>query len=122
METMLSPPDGEHYISTQRKLVGQQARLETSFDTYLASVPDKKLLAQINDHLGHLEKHFRGCQGLIASAEEHKGRSQDPLIRDQCAKVLTRNKDVIQTARQRLLTWFPEILDSQQAPPQNIAS
>ena len=102
---------GEHYTSTQRKLDGEQARLETSVDTNLASVPDEKVLTQINDHLGHLEKHFRGCQDLIASIEEHRGRSQIPPTCDRCKKVLTMNKDVIRTALQRLLTWFPKILD-----------
>ena len=65
---------GEHFISTQRKLDGEQARLETSLDTNLASMPDKKVLAQINDHLGQLEKHFQGCQSLMASIEGHRGR------------------------------------------------
>ena len=95
---------GEHYISTQRKLDGEQARLETSLDTNLASIPDKKVLVQINEHLGHLEKHFQGCQDLIASIEEHRGRSQLLLICNDYEKHLTINKDVIQTARQRLLT------------------
>ena len=69
---------GELYTSTQRKLDGEQARLEMSLDTNLASLPDKKVLTQINDHLGHLEKHFKGCQDLIASIEGHRGRGQLP--------------------------------------------
>ena len=114
---------GEHYTSTQRKLDGEQARLEMSLDTNLASMPDKKVLTQIIDHLGHLEKHFQGCQDLIASIEGHRGRGQLPLIRNDSEKVLTINKDVvIQTARQRLLTWFPKILDPQLSPLQNVAS
>ena len=73
---------GEHYTSAQRKLDGEQARLETSLDTNLASIPDKKVLTQINDHLGHLGKHFQACQDLIASIDGHKGRSRLPLIRN----------------------------------------
>ena len=102
---------GEHYTSIQRKLDGEQARLETSLDTNLVSVPEKKVLTQINDQLGHLEKHFRGCQDLIAAIEEHKRRSQLSLICDRCEKVLTMNKDFIRMARQRLLTWSIELLD-----------
>ena len=113
---------GEHYTSTQRKLDGEQARLETSLDTNLASIPDRKVLTQINDHIGHLEKHFKGCQELIASIEGHRGRGELPPTRNNCEKVLTNNKDVIQTAQQRLLTWSPKILNQQLSLPQNTAS
>lgn len=66
---------GEHYTSVQRRLDGEQARLETSLDTNLASMPDKKVLTEINEHLGHLRNNFQACQGLIASIDGHKGRS-----------------------------------------------
>ena len=41
---------GDHYISVQLRLDGEQACLETTLDTNLASKPDEKKLTQINDH------------------------------------------------------------------------
>lgn len=60
---------GEHYASVQRNLDGEQARLECSLETNLASMPNKEVLTLINTHLGHLRKHFKACQDMIASID-----------------------------------------------------
>ena len=64
---------GEHYASVQRRIDGEQARLEVALETDLATVPSKDIIALINTHLGHLRRHFQACQDLIALIDGHTG-------------------------------------------------
>ena len=38
---------GEHYVGVQRRLDGEQARLEIALETQLAVIPDKRVSASI---------------------------------------------------------------------------
>lgn len=60
---------GEHYVGAQRRVRGEQARLELILDTRIACVPDAKLCGTIIQELGSVRQAFQGCQDLIASID-----------------------------------------------------
>lgn len=69
---------GDQYVSVQRRLDGEIARLEVALETKLAVMPSKEDTARINVQLGHLRSHFQDCQDLISSIDGHTGRCQIP--------------------------------------------
>lgn len=78
---------GEHYIGIQRRLDGEQARLETALDTTLVSAPSEEQLTQINAQLGQLQLHFQACQHLIASIDRHSSKAPISARPQQCYSV-----------------------------------
>lgn len=60
---------GEDFASVQRRLDGQQARLEIALDTSLASIPGGEIANQIIVHLGHMKRHFDACQDLVTTID-----------------------------------------------------
>ncbi|KAL8926908.1 MAG: hypothetical protein Q9208_002717 [Pyrenodesmia sp. 3 TL-2023] len=74
---------GQHYIGIQRRLDGEQARLETALDTALVSAPSEEQLTQISAQLGHLETHFQACQDLIASIDRRHSSAQNSDVHPQ---------------------------------------
>ena len=65
---------GDQYVSVQRRLDGEIARLEIALETKLAVMPSEEDTARINVQLGHLRGHFQDCHDLIASIDGHTGR------------------------------------------------
>lgn len=70
---------GEHYMGVQRRLDGEQARLENALDISLISAPSKEQLTQIKTELGELAKHFQACQDIVASINSRMSRHQHHL-------------------------------------------
>ena len=64
---------GEHYVSIQRRLDGEQARLEVALETDLVSVPERQIIEQIKAHLSHMSTNFQACQDMIAVMDGHLG-------------------------------------------------
>ena len=71
---------GDQYVSVQRRLDGEIARLEIALETKLAVMPSIENTERINTQLGNLRIHFQGCQNLIASIDGHTGRGQIPNL------------------------------------------
>ena len=67
---------GEHYMGVQRRLDGEQARLENALDISLISAPSEEQLTQIKSELGELTKHFQACQDMVASIDCRMSRHQ----------------------------------------------
>lgn len=64
---------GEHYVSVQRRLEGEKARLEVALETELAFKPGDRLCNQINTELGNLRINFQACQNMIVAIDERVG-------------------------------------------------
>ena len=70
----LSKEFGKNYVSVQRRLDGEIARLEIALETTLAVMPTMEDTERINVQLGYLIEHFRACQAMIVSIDGHTGR------------------------------------------------
>ena len=79
---------GDHYTSVQRRLDGQQARLEVSLETTIAVMPSREVTARINTQLGHLRRRFQECQDLIASIDGHIGTHRSQRVVLVCLRCL----------------------------------
>ena len=97
---------GDEYLSVQRRLDGEIARLEIALGIKLGIMPMEKDTEQINIQLGLLREHFQGCQDLIASIDEHTGRFQ---VHNLVQKVNKANKKV------GVPSSHPSVQDSQVA-------
>lgn len=64
---------GEHCVTIQRRLDGEQARLEVALETDLVSVPERQIIEQVNAHLSHISTKFQACQDMIAVIGGHLG-------------------------------------------------
>ena len=63
-------------MGVQRRLDGEQARLENALDISLISAPSEEQLTQIKSELGELTKHFQACQDIVASIDGPMSRHQ----------------------------------------------
>ncbi|KAL2050684.1 hypothetical protein ABVK25_009070 [Lepraria finkii] len=62
---------GEHCVTIQRRLDGEQARLEVALETDLVSVPERQIIEQVRAHLSHISTKFQACQDMIAVIGGH---------------------------------------------------
>jgi len=65
---------GQHYVGVQRRVRGEQARVELILETRIACVPNTELCETIIQELGSLQQAFQGCQDLVASIDRPQSK------------------------------------------------
>ncbi len=65
---------GQRYVSNQRRVRGEQARVELILETRIACVPNTELYEIMIQELGSLQQAFQDCQDLVASIDRPQSK------------------------------------------------